>query len=620
MYPMNNEISAPHIFATYFGHAHLNPYLFALYKKMQSGHICIQVDALPQDQDFWEDHFSEQSLYSSFPDASNLVGEGVKDRKPFVLHLGKLYTARNFFYESKIIDRLRQIVESEKELLSERMQKLEHISDFIKSMQSGEDLQSFRDDEKPDWQLIAALLAAMHNITIITGGPGTGKTTTVSKILGVLHKLDQSLKIALCAPTGKAALRMKESLLHTVSQKINEYLGLTSLVEGIQPSTIHRLLGAKRNSPFFKANESNPLDYDLIIVDESSMIGMALFAKLITALKPEARIILLGDSDQLASVDAGSFFGDLCQLLAAQENCFSPEIRQFCNQFLTPERQVPESNIKKDPLSFLDGHLVRLKKTYRYDGSSKLGHFTKAVIEGNSRKAAEIIGTLSDEESLQVDFSCDQQVFNAFVKHFSAYISEPDNHKALLKINEYRVLAAVREGNKGVHTLNKNIEQLLKKRYRKHNNINFRPSLSFYHNQPILITKNTPALGLFNGDVGLIRNSEAHNGRLMAFFFDSQADATHGSQLKAVNPLLISHWETVFAMTIHKSQGSEFKEVLVVIPEKNPHGLLSRELLYTALTRAKKKAILQVSEEVLQLTLATGVDRVSGIVNRILNG
>ena len=609
---INNSSFNIHIaFAQYFNDKKLEPFLFMLSKKMEDGHICFDINTIDENSEFWLEYNDKPKFPILFNEESEFVGSISDVSKPFILHNNLLYTGRNFCYETLIIEHLQRLSDLNPNELQLRIQALMEKKPFVQKLHTS----SITDDDGnsfPDWQFYASLSGFMNNVTIITGGPGTGKTTTVAKILAILNAIQPDFKLALAAPTGKAAMRMKESLLNTVNKKRNAHLEINKVVESVEPSTIHRLLGSNKNSLFFKYNDENQLDLDVIIIDESSMIGVGLFAKLLSAIKDGTRLIILGDSDQLASVEAGSLFGDICKGLIDNENKFSEERFNFFKSLSTGNNSLDEKVIFKKRNSFLDECLIRLKKTYRYEQASKLGQFTKAVIQGKVDDLEDIIAIAND--SLIVDETYSESKFSSFVEAYDSYLKESDIELALKKINNLRVLCAVREGEQGVYAINAKIEKMLKKK------CGLQPSEGFYHNQPIMVKKNTPALNLFNGDIGIIRLDE--NKKLKAYFqrdTDKDKGENKGSisQISSINPALISDWETVFAMTIHKSQGSEFDEVLVVLPKNENIRLLTRELLYTAVTRAKKKAIVQSGLETIKSTVNRGVERVSGVKQRI---
>ncbi|HJT73676.1 MAG TPA: exodeoxyribonuclease V subunit alpha, partial [Chitinophaga sp.] len=445
-----------------------------------------------------------------------------------------------------------------------------------------------------------AITGVLNNFTIITGGPGTGKTTTVARILAILYLLDPQLKVALAAPTGKAAARMAESLRNAtlpVAEEISEKF------KTLSPSTIHRLLKSKRDSPYFVHDATNPLNYDVVIVDECSMIDVALFAKLLDAIGPDTRIILLGDKDQLASVEAGSLFGDLCQ---AQDtlNLFSAERIALINSFITnPGRQLPASQVTTDTGHPLFQHLVELRRSHRFTGHKGIGKFSKAIIANNQEALQGFLIPGADEQVV-INQEYSKELFEQFVTGYSAFIVEKDIRAALQKMNDLRVLCAIRDGDEGLYAINRDIEKIL------HDKRLIRVNATFYENRPIILTRNYYEHGLFNGDTGIIRYDE--DGTLMAWFEDSNGD------LKAVLPGYLTEAETVFAMTIHKSQGSEFREVLVILPRAADIPILTRELLYTGVTRAKQKVYVQATAGVLSQTAARFVERASGIGARFM--
>jgi exodeoxyribonuclease V alpha subunit len=603
-----DKINLHHHFAKYFKEKAIEPYLYVLSKRMESGHICIPIDNTIQD----ELAEIDVTLSSIDVEGSALISRTGNELKPFVFFGDKLYLQRYFQYETNVIERLKEKV-AQKNQFDQRKAEIENCKDFIlKEISKKEDVSNYGDDEKPDWQAIAAIQGVLNNLTIITGGPGTGKTTTVAKVLGLLKKTnDENLSVALAAPTGKAAVRMKESLQDSVKKFSG--LDISDIVEDTVPKTLHRLLGTKFNSPFFKHNRSNPLPFDIVIVDECSMVSVAMFSKLLDAIGPNTRLILLGDSDQLASVDAGSLFGDICRSQELTENKFTRDNLDWINSLLQSERYT--NQILGNQSNFLNEHLIRLKKTYRYDQSSKMGQFTKAVINGDIKTLNEVI-VLPDDGKLSIDFEYSKNFFEDFIKKYTTYINEVDIEKALKNMNDCRVLCAVKQTEQGVYQVNERIQNYLKNLYKEKNESKlFNPSSEFYHNQLLMVTRNQPDLSLFNGDVGIVRGERD---KLKVYFPSAEKDLekTEKKYIE-VNPWFIEQWETVFAMTIHKSQGSEFNEVFVILPKKTENRILTRELLYTGITRAKNHACIQSTLEVLESTTNQKVNRVSGINERI---
>lgn len=392
-------------------------------------------------------------------------------------------------------------------------------------------------------------------------------------------------------------MRMYESL----RQSAATFPEMQELFDQLKPSTLHTLLGYKPGSIHFKYNSKNTLPFNWVVVDEASMIDVPLFAKLLDAMDTQTRIILLGDKDQLASVEAGSLLGDLCSVIPSL-NGMSAERSNWINQFLTStERQIPVSG-STEQLPWLSNHILQLKLSHRFKKRGAIGTLASCIIRGETTQLKEIMND-HQGEALQIDNSYDPAVLAAFCKGYADYIGEADIRKALEKLNNLRVLVAVREGEKGLYAVNRQIEQILRQQHL------LKPDREFYLNRPVMVTKNNYELDLFNGDVGLLRPNA--QGELRAWFLDS------AGELRSILPAYLSDAETVFAMTIHKSQGSEFNQVMVILPEGNDNPLLTRELLYTAVTRAKQSVTIQATEDTLLHTVTRSVKRISGITERI---
>jgi exodeoxyribonuclease V alpha subunit len=525
-----------------------------------------------------------------------LVAKNGDDRQPFVLHQGNLYIQRYFRYETSFVNSILSALKVEKKAASERLAALNAHATLIKKL-LGADLSATVDvstfEDPTDWQVAAAISGILNNFTIITGGPGTGKTTTVAKILSILFTMHPELKVALAAPTGKAAARMAESLRNT---KLTPDSKLAEKFQALAPSTIHRLLKWQSGTPYFRYNRDNPLHVDVVIVDECSMIDIALFAKLLEAIGPDTRLILLGDKDQLASVEAGSLFGDLCKSLSGL-NLFTKDRLSFINGFIPDaKRHIASTHQHNGDPHPLFEHLVELRHSHRFTGFFGIGRFSKAIIAGDPV----ILQESNEQVTIDVDYS--PELFSTFIAGYTAFIEEKDIRAALRQMNNLRVLCAVREGAQGLDAVNRTIERLL------HDRKKIIVNSEFYENRPIILTRNYYEHGLFNGDAGIIRPNE--KGVLMAWFEDSTGE------LKTVLPGYLHEAETVFAMTIHKSQGSEFDEVLVVLPNTVQANILTRELLYTAVTRAKKRVYIQGSMEVILAAASRHVQKASGIASR----
>ncbi|WP_291906651.1 exodeoxyribonuclease V subunit alpha [Chitinophaga sp. CB10] len=582
-------------FADYFENPELKPFLYLLSKKLSEGHICLDLTHLRAEEEQLPEYYSLRETGPAALAHQPLVGSPTSLNKPFILHGDKLYMQRYYLYETALLRYIRQLMLSEKLLLAERAAALREQRELVQQLfPPATDLAP--GDDPVDWQLAAAVTGILHNFTIITGGPGTGKTTTVAKILAILYAIDPEQRVALAAPTGKAAARMAESLRNAAIPK--DPL-LAAKFRELAPSTIHRLLKPVKGTPYFRHNEENPLNYEVIIVDECSMIDLALFTKLLAAVRPHTRIILLGDKDQLASVEAGSLFGDLCD---AQEalNYFSPERAALINEFAAPAQRV--TTISPRGAHPLFEHVVELRRSRRFTGHTGIGKFSKALIQNNAAVIREMIAPGADEQVV-IDTAYSEKLFEDFIAGYASYIQEKDTLTALRKMNELRVLVAIRDGSQGLPAINRRIEKYLSDKKLIH------LTSAFYENRPLMLTRNYYEHGLFNGDTGIIRPDE--NGVLMAWFEDADG------QLISVFPGYLTLAETAFAMTIHKSQGSEFGQVLVVLPVTEVP-LLTRELVYTAVSRARNKVYVQGSESTILAAAEKFVDRGSGVTDRIV--
>lgn len=589
-------------FADFFNNESLKPFAFLVSKKLGEGHICLDLNEV-------EEELADNSFYDikevlenrKALNSQRFVSAGNDSVQPFVLHREKLYLQRYFNYESRILIRLKAFIENERQHFDERIDTLNQNSAFIKSLfETVNNKESSIGIENINWQVVAAITSVLNDFSIITGGPGTGKTTTVAKILALLFTSNPDLKVALAAPTGKAAVRVAESLK---GSKIAVSKSMQEKLQMLEPATLHRLLKADPNSTKVAFNKDNPLDFDVVIVDESSMIDVSLFAKLLDAIANNTKLILLGDKDQLASVEAGSLFGDLCN---AQEklNLFSEERAAFINSFIIKDKlQISSQNISMDTAHALFQHIVELRYSHRFKGDQGIGRFSKAVITNDHSTIIDFI--YSKDKEVIIDTQYEDKTFSDFAKGYEAYIKEPDIQKALNKLNELRVLCATREGEFGLYESNRRIEFLLQQKKF------IEKGLEFYEHRPIIITRNYYDLKLFNGDIGIIRKDEA--GVLKAWFTDSE------NNLRSILPGFVAASETVFAMTIHKSQGSEFEKVLVMLPNQADIAILTRELLYTGVTRAKKQVFIQGTKEVILATAERKVKRVSGIKERFEN-
>ncbi len=448
-----------------------------------------------------------------------------------------------------------------------------------------------------DWQRIAAALAVLRRFAVISGGPGTGKTHTVTTILALLiGQAVRPLRIALAAPTGKAAARLTESI-----RKAKPSL---SCSEGIrleipeEASTLHRLLGIRPGRPEPRYNADNPLHLDLLVVDEASMIDLPLMARLLAALPEHARMILLGDMNQLASVEAGSVFADICGKHSGVNYSTGLHARlESCTKEVIP---VGEPG---DPFS---DSISLLLKSYRFSGDKGIGALARAVVSGDAGGALALFKAGFEDISLHnpavgsIHLEIARKALVVYTGCFRA--SEPS--EALQRFNTFRVLCAVRGGPGGVEQVNQTIEQVLRAKGFIHG------EGQHYRGRPIMIKRNDYGVGLFNGDIGILWPDPDAGNSLRAWF------VMPGNTMKRVLPSRLPEHETAYAMTVHKSQGSEFDQVLLMLPFDEV-AMVTRELIYTGITRARTRVEIWGGDEIFTKAVQARIQRTSGLRERL---
>ncbi|MEW5724693.1 MAG: exodeoxyribonuclease V subunit alpha [Thermodesulfobacteriota bacterium] len=450
---------------------------------------------------------------------------------------------------------------------------------------------------EPDWQRAAALIALYKNFLVITGGPGTGKTTTVARILALLaaQASPGRLRVLLAAPTGKAAARLKEA----VSRARRELPAPAEVIAAVpeEASTIHRLLGARPHSPRFRHHRDNPLPADVLVVDEASMVDLPLMAKVAEALPRQARLILLGDKDQLSSVEAGAVLADVC---GQGDPVFTEDMAERLRAAAGFE--PPDTSPAAQPPPLVDC-IVELKKNYRFGAGSGLGELSRAVIRGDSDLAVSLLagGGFPDLRWIEAPpaQALPGSVRVAIQGGYEAYLKAPGPAEAFEAFERFRILCALRKGPYGSTGLNLIAEDLLAETGL------IRPDRTWYTGRPVMITANDYNLRLFNGDVGLAGPAEGTEDLRIHF------PAPDGG-LRLLHPLRLPEHETVYATTVHKSQGSEFDRVLLVLPDQDSP-LLTRELVYTGLTRARQGSEVIGNKHVLRAAVNRGIERTSGL-------
>ncbi len=442
-------------------------------------------------------------------------------------------------------------------------------------------------------QKTAAAVAALRRFAVISGGPGTGKTTTVLRLLALFLELQPGARVALAAPTGKAAARVSQSV-RAERRKLPP--GNARNAIPADAFTIHRLLGTRSGTTACRHDADNPLPYDIVVIDEASMIGVAMMARLFAALQPEARLVLLGDRDQLASVEPGAVLGDIC----AGSEGFS---REFAARLARIGVDVqPQSGRSK-----LQDCVVTLEHSYRFDPGSGIGRLARAIREGDADAA---VATLRDGHGdlALVDEtdpgSRTEALRTRVVANYENFLrsvgqGEPVERQ-LAAFDSFRLLCVFRHGATGVRELNRLTEESLVRAG------SLDSARGWYAGRPVMVTRNDYTAMIFNGDVGIT----TLDGGESSVVFETARGLRHFATAR------LPEHETVYAMTVHKSQGSEFDSVLLVLPDETSE-LLGRELIYTAVTRARARVEIHGSEHILRAAIATGQARASGLHDRL---
>ncbi len=479
-----------------------------------------------------------------------------------------------------------------------------------------------------DWQKVACAVALHARLSVITGGPGTGKTYTAARLLALLlalHEGDSPLRVALAAPTGKAAARLKQSIdnaLTSLQDQVPEGSGLdlNTLIARMGPArTLHSLLGARPDTRQFRHHAANPLDVDVLIVDEASMVHLEMMDALLQALPATARLVLLGDKDQLASVEAGAVLGDLCRDAAAGR--YSADTAQFVQN--VAGQTLPAEYRSAGAALLLAQQTVMLRQSRRFKGA--IGQLALAVNRGDAAAARTAfdaaVGAVSSPGSVSALLAlqptspqavCDLALGAHGQPSYADYLrfmqqwpegQGTDTHTAWVRsvlqaFERFRILCAVHQGDWGTQGLNAAVQKALADADL------LKVTGEWFAGRPVMVTRNDAQLGVFNGDVGVVLPN--HEGKLKVWFLDGEA-------LRSVSVMRLAQVETAFVMTVHKSQGSEFEHTALVLPPGGAE-VLSRELVYTGITRAREQfTLLEAEAGLLEAAMARPSVRASGL-------
>lgn len=574
----------------------------ALSKSLRDGHSCLDLKVLAG-QTLWQQNYQDLIWPGyEFPSLDTCLGAmqhqdlQTQSGNPLVLEDTRLYIRRYWQFEEDLALNVRKRIDTTQAIDTVLAQR--HLDNL------------FGSKDADNWQKIAVANALGRRFAMIVGGPGTGKTYTVTRLIAlflILHHEQTETKdepttgllVRLAAPTGKAAQRLSESIRAAKAELVEKQLLTETLLKQIpdEATTLHRLLGSIPHQPHFRHDENFPLNVDLLVLDEVSMVDLPLMSRLFRALSDNTQIVLLGDADQLPSVAAGSVLHDL---VPRPHTGYSTHCAQKLLALTRTQVPVAEEGSMD--------YVTLLEKSHRFKSEGAIGRLANAVIQGDENTAWNILE--SEHEQLDI-LTCSGELDDWLQDHaiglYSQLLQADGVESGFEQLNRLRILTPYRAGRQGIAHINQTIELCLQRQglipraaagMRQAN----------YRGRPIMVTQNHYGLKLFNGDTGLIWR---HQGKLMAAF--PGADG----HIRWISPARLPPVETIYAMTIHKTQGSEYERVLLVIPEDDSP-LLTRELLYTGITRAKINISLIADKRSFKRMVRRHVTRYSGLAEKVL--
>ncbi|MBC8212585.1 MAG: exodeoxyribonuclease V subunit alpha [Gammaproteobacteria bacterium] len=548
--------------------------------EINRGNVCLDIASLyKKSQELgWNQNSALQiSLHLT---TSPIIGAEA-DVRPLVLFQQKLYLNRYYHNEKNIADSLLAMARNSHPVSAANLQLIDVL---------------FEPSADIDYQKLAALVSARHQLSIISGGPGTGKTWTVSKILALLIQGNPQLHIKLAAPTGKAAARLSESI-----NKLRPSLAIDEVLTRQIPQqavTLHRLLGFHRYTHRPRYHRNNRLRCDVLVVDEASMIDQQMMAAICAALSDDCKLILLGDKDQLSSVEAGSVYADLSGGL--QQSEFRRAQQDWIEQQLGYDLPLHTAGYA------LADQLVVLHKSHRFDDASGIGLLAKSVNRGDSKQALQLLSQATEAASIDwqqpPSHSLNQNYREQAELHYLPMTQAQTIAQAFAGFHRFQILAAVWNGPSGVDHINAIIEQFIKAK------LGLVLHTPYYAGMPLMMSSNLYQYQVHNGDIGIVWPDDQGRNKV---WFEQGA-----GEFRILSLSQLPAHKTAYAMTVHKSQGSEFNRVLLVLPETET-AVATRELLYTGITRAAESVEIWATESQLKTVIENKTQRMSGLRERL---